>query len=732
MNAVLEFAGAMRARGIIPPDNIIVDGAIHRCDAEGKNGKDDASYVFHDDEFPAGAFCNWRDGMGWESWCANVGRKFTAAEREAFKARQEAQKIQREAEEAKRREEARERIKAIRELVRPASPGHPYLKRKGIKPFALGQFTGQLTLAGVDCHGALVARYGESCVQFLTDKEKRFLGPASGAYYAIGKPNGAVIICEGVATGHSLHEATGHAVAVAGSAGNLEAVGAALRAKLPDARLIFAADDDRERAANTGIVKASEAARAVGGLVAIPGEPGDFNDLHQTRGLEAVRKAIEGAQPPEISDAQPAQENRPGAILAGSQGKRARSPEWPEHLAEEAYYGLAGEIVRAIEPHTESDPAAILIQTLAAFGALVGRGPHVPVEGDQHHGNLFALITGRSSKARKGTSLGRVRSLFAPIEGWPKNVEGLSSGEGLKFAVRDPVRKLEKDKAGFVTEVETDAGVTDKRILVVESEFAQVLRQCARPGNTLSATIRSAWDSGNLQTLTRNDPITATGAHVCLIGHITAEELRAELTATDSANGFANRFILMAAERSKRLPFGGDDLDPDVRADLTSRLARAAGAAKQRGVMRLTSAARDAWEAAYAVLSEGQSGLLGAVTARAEAQTLRLALLYALMDEAREIDRPHLFAALAVWERAEASARFVFGSALGDRIADAILRALRAAQGGMTRTQISGLFHKNETAERIGAGLALLESTGLAHSRKADGPGRHAEIWEAA
>ena len=248
MNAIMEFCEAMRAREIVPPEQIEGDGRIHRCNAEGKNGRDDASYVFHDDEFPAGAFCNWRDGMGWVSWRANVGRKFTDAEREAFRAKQEAQKIQREAEDTKRREEARERIKALREMVRPAAADHPYLKRKGIKPLSLGQFTGQLNLAGVDCHGALVARYGECCMQFLTDTEKRFLGPASGAYYAIGRPNGSVVVCEGVATGHSLHEATGYAVAVAGSAGNLEAVGVALRAKLPDARLIFAADDDREAA----------------------------------------------------------------------------------------------------------------------------------------------------------------------------------------------------------------------------------------------------------------------------------------------------------------------------------------------------------------------------------------------------------------------------------------------------------------------------------------------------
>ena len=109
----------------------------------------------------------------------------------------------------------------------------------------------------------------------------------------------------------------------------------------------------------------------------------------------------------------------------------------------------------------------------------------------------------------------------------------------------------------MVTEI-TDQGVTDKRLFVVESEFASALRAAQRQGSTLSATIREAWDSGNLRTLTKNDPITATGAHICIVGHITADELRAELTATDSANGFANRFLFVAVKRSKLLPFGGE------------------------------------------------------------------------------------------------------------------------------------------------------------------------------
>jgi hypothetical protein len=407
---------------------------------------------------------------------------------------------------------------------------------------------------------------------------------------------------------------------------------------------------------------------------------------------------------------------------------------WPEPLHQDAFCGLAGEIVLAVKPNTEADPAALMVQVLVAFGALVGRGPHVQVEGDEHHGNLFVLLAGETSKARKGTSWGRVHQIFSRVAGWPHEVSGLSSGEGLKFAVRDPIKKVERDKkTGNAVETEIDGGVADKRLLVVEAEFAQVLRQAARAGNTLSATVRSAWDTGTLRTLTKTDPVTATGAHISVIGHITQDELRAELTATDSANGFANRFIFMCVRRSQVLPFGGGAIDAVVLADLAGRIDRAAERARALGEVGMTAAAREVWASVYPTLSQGYQGLFGAVTARSEAQCLRLALVYALMDGAGSIDRQHLLAGLATWERAQDSARFIFGSALGDPVADEILRALRVAgAAGMTRTEISGLFKRNQSAERIGAALGLLAGKKLAiHETKGGEAGRPTQVWRA-
>jgi hypothetical protein len=257
-----------------------------------------------------------------------------------------------------------------------------------------------------------------------------------------------------------------------------------------------------------------------------------------------------------------------------------------------------------------------------------------------------------------------------------------------------------------------------------------VLRQTTRAGNTLSATIRSAWDTGRLATLTKNDPITATGAHICIIGHITADELRAELTQTDSANGFANRFLFQCVRRSKKLPFGGGDLDEAELTKLAQRIALAAGDARKLQAIDMSPSASEAWRVIYETLSEGHPGLLGAVTARAEAQCVRLAMLYALLDGNGQIDRPHLLAAIAVWERAEESARFIFGDAVGDAVADDILRALRGAADGLTRTDISGVLGRHHKAERIGVALELLQRRGLARSEKRETAGRSQEIWK--
>jgi hypothetical protein len=428
---------------------------------------------------------------------------------------------------------------------------------------------------------------------------------------------------------------------------------------------------------------------------------------------------------PEGEDAQSAAEDAPSVD----------SVAWPE-MDEAAYYGLAGDVVRTFEPHTEADPVAILIQVITYFGNVVGGSPYYHVEADRHHGNLFCVLVGSSAKARKGVSAGRARSVFestdaAWIEGRMKS--GLSSGEGLINEVRDERQEWNKKDERFEV---ADPGVPDKRLLVTEPEYSTALSVMDRPGNTLSSVIRNAWDALTLSTLTKNSPLRATRPHISICGHITVDELRARLTRTDAANGYANRFMFALVKRSKTLPFGGSPPEAAI-VDLRGRIAAAAEAAKVIGEVRMTAAARAHWAPVYADLSDGKPGLLGSIVARGEAQVVRLALIYALLDSSEsaercEIDRHHLEAALAVWEYCETSAAFIFGDSLGDEVADEILRSLRQARDGMTRTDIANHFGRHRSSGRVSAALALLSGRGLARCEMKPTSGRSVETWFAA
>jgi len=236
--------------------------------------------------------------------------------------------------------------------------------------------------------------------------------------------------------------------------------------------------------------------------------------------------------------------------------------DYPKQLAQAAFQGLAGEIVRLIDPHTEADPVALLFQLLAAFGNLIGRDKYIIADGAYHHLSLYGVLVGQTSKGRKGTSWNHIANLVERVDpDWRKNcvTQGLSSGEGLIWEVRDPIEETKpiRKNGRHTGEYETiiaNQGEADKRLLIIEGEFANVLKVIAREGNTLSPVIRSAWDCGDLRCMVKTSPAKATGAHISIIGHITRYELRRLLTQTESANGFANRFCWLAVRRSKCLP----------------------------------------------------------------------------------------------------------------------------------------------------------------------------------
>lgn len=293
-----QFASAIAAAGLQAPDMIHDDGKIHRFSTNGRRGDDSGWYVFHSDGIASGAFGCWRTGLQ-STWCSKSDSDMSTAERDAHRQRMKAMQEQRETEQVQRHQSAA--VQAATRWQAAFQPAaHAYTTTKGVKPHGIKQDGDSLLIPMRDTAGTL-----HSLQTIAPDGDKRFHpgGRVKGCYHAIGKPAGVIVVCEGYATGASIHEATGHAVAVAFNAGNLGAVALALRAKYPALKIIVAADDDVNTPGNPGKAKATAAALAVGGLLAVPDfgadrpdNATDFNDLHQIAGADSVRRCIEAAK----------------------------------------------------------------------------------------------------------------------------------------------------------------------------------------------------------------------------------------------------------------------------------------------------------------------------------------------------------------------------------------------------------------------------------------------------
>jgi hypothetical protein len=386
----------------------------------------------------------------------------------------------------------------------------------------------------------------------------------------------------------------------------------------------------------------------------------------------------------------PGPDPEPGEPGQQPQGGPDASQEGEEPvLHEAALYGLAGEIVRAMRPYTEASDAALLVQLLVAFGNVVGRNAYWQADGARHHANLFAVLVGRTAKARKGTSWGRVRELLKATPGlddWPKErvKSNIASGQYLVRLVEDPRFKLVKHENSQTGELERRVepdprrpGVEDKRLLIQLEEFANLLKQSNQEGSILSGIIREAWDGKDLSYGSMaQEEMKATGPHISIVGHVTRDDLESHLLTADKANGFGNRFLWTFTNRARKLPHGGST--PPQLPRLAQLLSEKIAAASVGGQMVRDEEANRLWEDLYnGELDEVYPGLVGDLLSRSEAQTLRLSMVYALMEGSHVIYREHLEAALALWRYCVASVKFVFGGRTGNALADKILAELR-------------------------------------------------------
>lgn len=400
-------------------------------------------------------------------------------------------------------------------------------------------------------------------------------------------------------------------------------------------------------------------------------------------------------------------------------------------LDDAALHGLPGDVVRAIGPHSEADPAALLASFLTMLGNACGPGPVVQVGADAHPGRLFVMLVGDTTTGRKGTAGSQITRLFdLALPDWTASrlERGIQSAEAVIARVADG---------------------RDRRLMLMEFEMGRLLATMAvRP--TLPSVLKEAWDGAALSVVTKRHAIRVRAglAHVSVLGHITPSELGDRMAPVDVQSGTANRWLYFVVNRSKMLPMGGD-VPPDVLDELAVRVEDTVSFAREYSLGRLDPVSQElcrfhgvfpqvplersrGFERAWEVLYRGEferrlPGTAGVVTARVAAQVLRVAVVYALSDQTDTVDVSHLEAAMAVWRYNVESVKQVFGTLTGDRNADRVLRALHEAP--LSRTDISILFSRNKTRRQLDEIISTVMETGLVR-RYSEGNGvRKTEMY---
>jgi hypothetical protein len=405
-----------------------------------------------------------------------------------------------------------------------------------------------------------------------------------------------------------------------------------------------------------------------------------------------------------------------------------RAPAGPP-IPEKAFYGLAGRIVNKLRPQTESHPMGNLLEFLACFGNIIGSTAFYQIEDTRHYGNIDVVTVGQSSKARKGTGQDRINRIARELDArWfaDRRTSGLGSGEIVISLGRDAASGLVKNKQGEVKFQVTDPGVDDKRLFISEGEFAGILAVAGRQDNLLSKVIRDSWDHKPIRNMAKSGSSQCSNPHISISANITREELNIQLKEADRFNGFGNRFLWCYVERQALLPHGGEDIDWT---EEIKELFACVQHAQKQSRLYMDRNAREMWGRIYKDLSKSSPGVVGAVTSRAEAQVIRLALLFSILDCAESISSDHLKAARVVWDYCEESARVIFGGALSkeqSRILEFLTEAPRSAQ-----TIRKDLFKKNRKLEEINSDLYRLISFGkVVESKDAAGKPVYSRIGE--
>lgn len=459
MSGPKDFRAAMRAAGLEYAGPIISDGKLHRFKAESDHDRN-SWFVLHAGPPAAGAFGCWKRGFK-DSWCDRNG-ELSQEDWDRVRNQWQAAEREREHSEQARHTKARKLAAWILNRSNPARTLHRYLSGKGVGVFgSLREYRDALVVPLRDATGELHS------LQFINaDGSKRFLagGRIAGCWFDLANnPDGALVLCEGYATGASIHAATGLAIVCAMNSGNLKAVAETLRRLHPTRELIIAADNDaftviNGQPKNPGLDAATEAVRSINAKLAVPQfqdvstKPTDFNDLHQLASLPEVARQIQAATmlltAPDLHAAPPKNVSKPAITLPHETDELEAAPFPVDALPPNIALMVRGVAIALRVP--DSMPG---LMALALTSASIGKGlvlkwsdelPPTPA-------NLFVMLSAESGTG-KSVCYKKIAAGFLAFERdmqehWRKDVMPQLQGD-LRYAegqLKKLDRKLAKD-----------------------------------------------------------------------------------------------------------------------------------------------------------------------------------------------------------------------------------------------------------------------------------------------
>jgi phage/plasmid primase-like uncharacterized protein len=603
VDAISSFEEAIAARGLLIRGSVVADGNIHICDvaAAGTHGKGDGRYLLHPDDPPAGWFQNWRDGLGPEKWRGNgTARKPYAEEVAVWGARRR----QREGAEQRAKEEVSKESQEIWTRAGSAPADHPYLSKKGIGGFAKNlraDGDGKILVPLRDSDGKLW-----NLQRIDRDGNKLFPkgGRVKGLYSAFGQklePEGTVVIAEGMATAASITEATKLPVAAAMYAGNLLAVGKALREKFPKVRIVYFADHDKPvPGQKKGIECATEAAKETNGFIAISPTPGDdANDLYAREGAEAVQAAIDAILPaPTTGDSTTETDTPlppPERILP--EDTQEDSLEFPCDVIT----GAAGRFTWIYEGIVESPPQFTYMAYLTCLGAIASGSltlkTHLKTQP-----RLFTIMLAKSGSGRKSSGNQNVTDFFKTVYdkfGW---CGGVGSAEGLQKNL-----------------------INKPKLLLDFDEMKVFVSKCAADSSVLLPCVNTLFEKNVYENHTKKESVRLEGVHLSFLAASTLATYSNAWSSSFTDIGFNNRLFLVTgdSERKYSIP---RVIDGKVHYELRRDLEKVIAFIQENPVMDVTPEAFERYDYWYKHPAKSEHAT------RLDAYALRLMLLLAVND----------------------------------------------------------------------------------------------------